>query len=101
MSGVPKGGRKQACRVRRFIPRVSASGPAQCERRGRTLTLHWLLSCFSRRDVKLPVKIISNGQTKDVQCRRGGQLSVIEEERHSCLEGCVKLIDGGTELLRH
>ena len=30
--------------------------------------------------MKFPVKIVSKGQTEDVQCRREGELGVIEEE---------------------
>ena len=30
--------------------------------------------------MKFPVEITSKGQMKDLQCRRGGQLNVIEEE---------------------
>ncbi|MPC31612.1 hypothetical protein E2C01_024907 [Portunus trituberculatus] len=30
--------------------------------------------------MKFPVKVMSKGQTEDIQCGRGKQLSVIEEE---------------------
>ncbi|MPC45887.1 hypothetical protein E2C01_039593 [Portunus trituberculatus] len=33
-----------------------------------------------RQDVKFSVKIMCKGQTKDIQCRRGRQLSVIKKE---------------------
>lgn len=48
-----------------------------------------------RRDVKFPVQNISKRQRKDVQSRRGGQLSIIRQD--SYLEDCVVFIDEGNE----